>query len=147
MNLHAHTRRDPRRMAEIHLHDYVIGLLRMNAAPDVMFWHCPNGEARSEGTGAKLLRMGVLAGVADINLLLPGPMPAFLELKGDKGSLSVDQRRFLEAAARLGCKTAVVRTPEEALAKLLEWGAIIRSEGEVLMSRGKARAIVQREAA
>jgi len=40
--------------------------LRLRAKPDVVWLHCPNGERRDKITGAKLKRMGVLAGASDL---------------------------------------------------------------------------------
>lgn len=68
--------------------------------------------------------MGIRAGVADINILLPGPRIAFLELKTAKGRLSLEQRAFRDDVERLGCAYAMARSVDEALATLKGWGAV-----------------------
>jgi hypothetical protein len=40
--------------------------LRLRAKPDVLWLHPPNGERRDSITGAKLKRMGTLAGTSDL---------------------------------------------------------------------------------
>jgi len=50
--------------------------------------------------------------------------PAFLELKGPSGRLSVEQREFLDRADSIGCLVDVASTPEAALVILQRWGAL-----------------------
>ena len=65
--------------------------------------HIPNGGNRNAREGAKLQRMGVLAGAPDLHL------PAargryhslYIEMKFDDGRLLKSQREFLTAAAGL----------------------------------------------
>jgi len=135
--------RDPRRLTELQLHMHVAALLRRAAAPGVIWFHCPNGELRDKATAHKLQQMGVMPGVSDIVLLIPGGMrkaypnihappidvtgfvqPAFLELKGPGGRLSIEQREFLDRADLIGCLVDVASTPEAALDILKRWGAI-----------------------
>jgi hypothetical protein len=54
-----------RRSLESEIHATVVAHLRLRAKPDVLWLHCPNGERRDKITGAKLKRMGALAGAAD----------------------------------------------------------------------------------
>jgi hypothetical protein len=53
-----------RHRPEAQLQAAVVERLRLRARPDVLWLHCPNGERRDKITGAKLKRMGVLAGPA-----------------------------------------------------------------------------------
>lgn len=61
-------------------------------------FHCPNGELRDPNIARKLLKMGVLAGVADFIWLYPrnGYHGMVLELKSVHGSLSESQKEFLD---------------------------------------------------
>lgn len=65
----------------------------------VLFWHTPNGEPRSPAIGAKLKRMGVLAGVPD--LFFP-EYRLFIELKNTTGSLSYAQIELKPKLERCG---------------------------------------------
>ena len=73
--------------SEAQVHAAVVAHLRLRAKPDVLFLHCPNGEHRNPITGAKLKRMGVLAGAADLLLWHQGNSFA-LELKAPGRRLS-----------------------------------------------------------
>ena len=119
-----------RNQPEYRLHYYTVELLKFNRAPGVVYFHCPNGEHRSKRTAAKLATMGVLKGVADICIVLPGGRIAFLELKAEGSYLSPDQRAFKTAVDALGAPYAVARSPEDVVDVLTEWGALRGSARE-----------------
>ena len=110
--------------AEFNLQKFVVQCLGHFKRPGVIFYHCPNGEYRSPRTGSKLKAMGVLPGVADICLVLPGGASAFLELKRPGGRTSAEQRAFRDSCETSGAGYAIAQTPEEAVAVLLRWGAL-----------------------
>lgn len=114
---------DPRRMAEFQLQTYVVGLLRYCGRSDVVWFAVPNGEWRTAAAGARLKATGVIAGVADLVLVIRG-RAHFLELKTARGRQSVEQVVFAEAAVAAGAVYAVVRTPEQARRILNDWGAL-----------------------
>jgi hypothetical protein len=95
--------------------------------PKLLWWHCPNGGGRSAREGARLKRMGVLAGVADFTIIHPGrsdtdnPLISFLELKIGKGTQSESQIEFQIAVERLGCSYKVCRSFEEFVKTVREW--------------------------
>lgn len=109
---------------EFSLQTFAVDLLRLGAAPKVIWFHCPNGEARSPRTGARLKRMGVRPGVPDLCFVLPGGQSAFLELKSGSGHLTQAQRQFRDAAADAGAKYAVANNPDGVTTVLREWGAL-----------------------
>lgn len=109
---------------EFDLHLFAVQLLQFSAAPGVVWFHCPNGESRSPRTGARLKRMGVRRGVADICLVLPGGVAAFLELKSVNGRLSADQRRFREDVEATGGKYIVANSSDAVADALHNWRAV-----------------------
>lgn len=111
-------------MTELALQKFAVTLLRFNAAPGVIAFAIPNGEARSARTGAKLKAMGVLAGVADMAVIMPGGSARFLELKTPKGRLSDTQKAFRDRCAASGVAYETATTPEEVEAVLRGWGAL-----------------------
>ena len=111
-------------MIELALQKFAASLLRLNAAPDVIWFHPPNGEARSARTGGKLKAMGVKPGVPDLVVVLPGGHAHFLELKSARGSLSPHQRVFREDCGINGAPYEVATTPEEVESTLRDWGAL-----------------------
>jgi hypothetical protein len=115
---------------ERQIHLGVCQLLKLNAAPGVVWFHCPNERRTTPREGAFLKRMGVLAGVADITILIPpslawnGPCVAFLELKRPGGRLSVAQEQFRDDVTAIGCLWALAYSTDQAAGFLREWGAL-----------------------
>lgn len=125
------TRRDPRCLTEMDLHMYVVGLLSTAKAHGVEWRHVPNGELRDKATGAKLKRMGVWPGSLDFDIFIPNMRPCFLEVKGNGGKLSPEQKDFIARMTAMGCGCGWARTPEQALKLLVEWGAVRTSSGSI----------------
>jgi VRR-NUC domain len=113
-----------RRRPEAQLHAAVVEHLRLRAKPDVLWLHCPNGERRDKITGAKLKRMGVLAGASDLLLWHQGNSFA-LELKAPGGRLSEAQLEFLARFNDAGGHTAIAEGLDRALACLEGWGLLV----------------------
>jgi len=124
MTMHAMKVRDPRPVSEDAIQRAVIQHLKMNASPGVVYYHCPNGEARSKATGNKLKLMGVRRGVADLCLVLPGGRSAFLELKSAKGRQSEHQKEFAADVSKTDALYAVAASIDQAVQILTEWGAL-----------------------
>lgn len=91
------------------------------AYPQLLYWHTPNGGARSSVEGAIFKAMGVKAGVPDLAVILPNGLAAFVELKAGKGSLTESQKAFRDRVQKLGCPWAEVRSLEEAMDLLDRW--------------------------
>jgi hypothetical protein len=95
------------------------------AAPDLMWFHVPNGEKRSKATAGRLKAMGVRAGVPDLCFILPGGASAFIELKAGKGRLTSEQVAFFDAIP-VEVPRAVCRSVEDVAAALMSWGVSLR---------------------
>lgn len=82
-----------------------------------LMFHIPNGGARDYGTGIKLKRQGVKAGVPDI--MLPAPRGShaglFIELKVGDNRPTVSQKHFLNALREAGYCCLVCYGSEEAI--------------------------------
>lgn len=107
------------------LHLFAVQLLRLSAAPGVVFFHTPNEGARSPRTGAFQKRIGMRAGVADLVLILP-PRGLFaaIELKSTDGRLTPEQRRFRDDVEAAGGAFAVCNSPDQVSEILHKWGAV-----------------------
>jgi len=92
--------------------------------PGWLFWSTPNGGKRSLSLGADLKRQGMTAGIGDVSALSPVGGYYELELKAEYGRLSPAQRERLEALRTSGCQAEVAYGLDDALAKLIAWGAI-----------------------
>jgi hypothetical protein len=109
---------------EAQLQRALVEHLRLRAKPDVLWLHPANGERRDKITGAKLKRMGVLAGAADLLLWHNGNSFA-LELKGASGRLSEAQLEFMARFNDAGGHTAVAEGIDRAIACLEAWGLLV----------------------
>jgi len=127
MTHHAITLKEERPAREEDLQRYTVQLLKFCGARELVWFHVPNGEARSKVTGARLKALGVRPGVADFAMTLPGGRSAYLELKTPKGRPSPEQKVFRSDAETAGALYAIARTPEEVQATLSAWGALRRS--------------------
>lgn len=75
---------------------------------ECLFWHTPNGELRTKGTGRKLKTMGVLPGVPDLFFAhpkMPWSAGLFVELKSKKGRLTDNQK---DVAVKLDANNYIV---------------------------------------
>src|SRR5262245_46820259 len=83
---------------EILIHQGIIDALKVLVAPKVRYWHVPNEGERDPAYAYRLKRLGVLPGVADLHFILPPDgQTAFLEIKSDKGKLSLAQKAFRDS--------------------------------------------------
>ena len=95
-------------------------------APDLVIYAVPNGGLRTKAEAALLKWTGVLSGVPDLALVLPGGRSAFMEIKTPKGVLSEAQRGMRMRFIRMGVPCATVRSIEDARLFLAQLGVITR---------------------
>lgn len=108
------TRKRPRRHDEDDLQRATCRLFDTKFAHRCFAFHVPNGGRRGKIEAARLVGMGVRAGVADWIVLLPGGKFAAIELKrADGGYLSGFQKAFRDRVEGLGGAWYLVRTIEE----------------------------------
>lgn len=111
--------------AEAIVQGAIIAWLRIVGFPDA--FHVPNGGLRSKSAAARLKWQGVLAGVPDIIVPLPGSRVLWLEVKADKTcKLSVAQKEFLCRRFVEGDMAAVVTSIDDVRAALAENGIATR---------------------
>jgi hypothetical protein len=123
--------RAPPTPLEFEVHCMVADTLRRWGSPNWIWTHIPFGEKRSAVTGARLKRMGVNPGWADLLLIPPldhAPRwcrrPHFLELKRHGGRLTEAQAGFALWCKLNGCPHAVAHSYQEAVEVLKGWGAV-----------------------
>lgn len=112
--------------SEYRLHCQIIDLLKLSGVRGLVFYHVPNGGRRNPREAARLKLMGVLAGVSDLALSIPGVGMAFMEIKAGRGRVSIEQEAFLAAMEAHGHRVAVVRSFDGAVEVLASWGAIAK---------------------
>jgi len=92
--------------------------------PGVLWWHTANGGRRDRVEAAKLKKMGVLPGVADLLFLYRGHFYS-LELKiAAGGRVSEEQLAWRDAVNSNGGFACVARGLDEALQTLTMWGLL-----------------------
>lgn len=111
------------RRPEQAIHKAVAQHLRTRAVPGLVWWHTPNGGARSKVEGAIFKAMGVRAGVSDFIFVHANRIFA-LELKAEGGRASEAQLKFLSDIDAAGAHTAMPSGLDPALATLEAWGLI-----------------------
>lgn len=89
----------------------------------VYFWAVPNGGRRNVREAARLKRMGVRAGVADLHFILPptGRL-GVIELKVKPNRVEPEQRAFMNWVTEEGGLAAVCYSLPEVYAVLCGWG-------------------------
>lgn len=85
-----------------------------------VWFHVPNGGARSRAEAGIFKAMGVRAGMLDLVFLWRRSF--LIELKGPNGSLSLEQKATIADLELLGIPTFVCRSMDEVQAALNEMG-------------------------
>lgn len=107
--------------AEDALQIAVAEFLRRALKPhECLWWHCPNGGRRDVKTAARLKRMGVLPGVADLEFLWPNGR-GFIELKSETGTLEDEQKVFRDQVLALGAFWRLARSVDDVERVLRAW--------------------------
>ena len=102
----------------------ILNYLFYKAAPGVFAISIPNAGKRSYRVASRLRAEGMMAGVADLCVLLPSARVAWIETKTTKGRQSFAQRGFEERCKRLGHTYTVVRSLDDAVFVLKHLGAL-----------------------
>ena len=101
----------------------VLQHLRIAARPGVFAFSIPNAGKRSPQQASRMKREGMMAGVADLCVMMDEGRTGWLELKSDKGKQKEAQREFETLCAFLSHNYAVCRNLYEAIDILRTWGA------------------------
>jgi hypothetical protein len=105
--------------------DEIVPFIR-TVAPQVLLFHCPNGGYRTPAESARFKWQGVLAGIPDLILVLPGGRVRFIEVKTATGRLSPAQREIHGLLVALGSPPAVCRSIDDVRRALVAWGVVTR---------------------
>lgn len=97
---------------EHYLQCQIVNYLR---ASGYLVFAIANGGSRNAIEGANLKKEGVLAGVADLQVLLNNGKSLFLEVKTEKGKQQQTQKDFEERCKELGHNYHIVRSIEDVI--------------------------------
>jgi hypothetical protein len=114
----------PPALDEDMLQVFTADLLAAFKRPGIVAYHTPNGGKRHISVAKKLKQMGVLAGVADWTVLMPGARAGFIELKDADGRQSKAQEDFQRDVEALGFRYELARTPKQVTDILTAWDVI-----------------------
>ncbi len=91
----------------------------------MLVFHVANGGLRTKREAAKLKWTGVLAGVPDLVVIAPSTGRCahiyFIEVKAEKGVLSIDQEIVINKLRMLGAPVAIVRSIDDVRAAFKVW--------------------------
>ena len=114
-----------RKASEHKLQTLVLDVIAVKKAhPDIFAFAVTNAAKRSPKLAAKMKAEGMLAGVADLCIMLPGNRVAWLELKSAKGRQSNAQQGFEHRCLRLGHPYGIASNLDDAMVFLKSAGAI-----------------------
>jgi hypothetical protein len=101
-------------MKEANVQKHLVSYLYATLPSDALIIHIPNGLGKiSMRAGVQAKAMGLMAGVADLMVLLPGPKCIFIEVKNEKGRQSPAQKAFEANATALGFVYIVARSIDD----------------------------------
>src|SRR5262245_24212042 len=115
----------PRRHDEDDLQRAVVEYLRWCLPDDATYFAVPNGGQRHAKAAARLVGLGLRAGVPDLEIIHRGT-PLFIELKTARGLLSEVQRQMHRKLAYCGAQTFVCRSLDCVEESLREMGVPLR---------------------
>jgi hypothetical protein len=98
----------------------VVDQLKVRAAEGVVWWHTPNGGKMNPRTGARLKRLGVLAGFPDLAAVKDGELYC-MELKAPNGRVTDAQRDVLSRLEKAGAYTSICFGLDPAIRVLEAW--------------------------
>lgn len=97
-----------------------------SVAPDCVIAAIPNGGLRTKAEAARFAWTGVVAGIPDLLLMMPGGKVGFIEVKTDTGRLSPAQVVIRDRMIVLGTPHVLARCIDDVRAALTAWGAPTR---------------------
>ena len=103
-----------------------IAIKRRLTLSGIVCHHSPNAGKRSVIGGRMLKQEGMITGWPDLTVVGPGGRIAFLEVKSAKGHTTDAQDDCLGMLQRMGHDVAVVRSQDDAVLMLQEWGWNVR---------------------
>jgi len=111
-----------RRASEHSLQKQVLACLSLSK--HAFAFAVPNAGKRSPATAVRMKAEGLVPGIADLCVMLPGGRVGWLELKTAKGAQSLAQTQFEDICEVLRHPYAVARSLDEAIRVLRAWGAL-----------------------
>ena len=116
----------PRRQDEEALHRAVVRYLQWALPADATFYHPANGGLRSKVTAARMVALGVRAGIPDLAIVWKG-RALFIELKAPRGQLSAHQKQMINKLIYCGAEVMCCRSVECVYGSLVELGVPLRA--------------------
>lgn len=92
--------------------------------PEIVRYAIPNGGLRNIRVAQKMKAEGLQPGMPDLGFAIEDGRCRWLEMKADKGSLSIYQIGIRRRLERLGHEWAMARSVEEAMDHLNKWGLL-----------------------
>lgn len=110
-----------RKHDEDDIQESVCTFLRWSLPVDATYWHVPNGGKRHRREAARMVRLGVRAGLPDLHIAYRGRLYC-IELKTPTGQLSESQKQMIPKLVKCGVLVEVCTSLDEVVATLDLWG-------------------------
>ncbi len=124
LRLYTPKKRRKRLTPEASLQKTVIQYLLFNSPKNTIYHSIPNERECTAAQMKHLKEMGLLPGVADLLIIVPGQMPCYLELKAKGEKQSQEQIGFEALCRRNGSRYSCVDNIKDALCVLRYWGCL-----------------------
>ena len=104
-------------LLQIGVMNFVRRVMELDKYKRFICFHVPNGGGRSKAEGSIFKAMGVMAGVADLVILIAAnkvhaqPTTIFIEMKAKDGDLSDSQIWFEDTVCAMGFKYYIIEAP------------------------------------
>jgi len=124
----------PEQLLQIGIMNFARRLMEIEKYRTFMIYHTPNGGGRSKAEAGIFKSMGVMAGVADLTVLIPPntkhdyPLCLFIELKADGEDLLESQIKFEDRATYMDFPYYIIEAVD-ANDALTQWIQIMAKHG------------------
>ena len=130
-------------MSEAQIHKAILQYLEV-ALPKAVIHHSPNEvDVRGPDVARAIVKargMGTRKGFPDLVVFPFAHVgPIFFEVKAKRGALTLEQSAMIERLAALGYKAAVVRSVDDVVDRLSEWGVWREPDVKFVELRGVIR--------
>ncbi len=109
------------RASEESLQTEILGWMEEHR-PDLMCVHIPNGAIRTHKERRRMLEQGMTPGMPDLLLIDAAGQHGYMEVKTDRGAISMAQWDIQTELKRRNVPWALVRSLEEVQGALADWG-------------------------
>jgi hypothetical protein len=111
-------------VSELSIQAQILAYIKLQAKPGVFAFAIPNAGKRGPRAQTQAKREGMMSGVSDLAILMPGGRVAWLEVKRAKGKQTPMQKVFSQLCYDINHLYGVAYSLDDAIVFLKHWDAI-----------------------